>query len=88
MSAGLYVGDLTASGEPAPGSMARAIYDSLAAQIPLRADEDPHGRSRLAVAVAAGVINHLQANAAALHVMVNEGAGPVRRDVTVDTRTS
>jgi hypothetical protein len=88
MSAGLYVGDLTGSGVPAAGSMARAIYDALAAQIPLRPDEDPHGRSRLAVAVASGVISHLQANAAALHVTVNEGHGPVRRDVTVDTRSA
>jgi hypothetical protein len=88
MSAGLYIGDLTSSGVPAAGSMAAAIYDALVAQVPLRADEDPHGRSQLAVAVATGVINHLVANASALHVTVNEGGGAVRRDVIVDTRTA
>ena len=61
----LVAGTVQDNGTPSSGSMAAAIYQALNAQVPLRADEDPRGRSVIAVAVATGVINYLKANSAA-----------------------
>lgn len=58
----LIIGSIGSDSLPTPGSMARMIYDELAALVPLRVDEDPRGRAVLAIAVATGVINYLKAN--------------------------
>jgi hypothetical protein len=72
----LRVGSLDALGQLTAGSMARAIDDAMVAQVKLGANEDPHGRRKLALAIAQGVIDHLVANAQAIMVTVpNTGAG-------------
>ena len=53
-----------------PNSMARAIDDAMLSLVPLGADEDPHGRRKLALAIAQGVIDHLVANAQSIMVTV------------------
>jgi hypothetical protein len=80
----LHIGSVDAAGIPTGGSMARAIYDALATLVPLRADEDPTGRSKLAVAVAHGVLTHLQAQSEALYVTLQESQGPVDHIVSVN----
>lgn len=85
MSVALVRGSVGGDGRPTSGSMARAIYDSLAALVPLHAVEDPTGRSKLAVAVADGVITHLKAQAGALHGSINvSGVGNHDFNVTVE----
>jgi hypothetical protein len=85
MSGPLTKGSVGADGRPTSGSMARAIYDSLAALVPLHPDEDPAGRSKLAVAVADGVISHLKTQTGALHGTVNVGGSGNRNfTITVD----
>jgi hypothetical protein len=49
-----------ATGNLTPGSMAEAIDVALTAMVKLHPDEDPRGRRKLAVAIAAGVIGHLK----------------------------
>ena len=71
----LSVGSLDAVGELTAGSMARAIDDAMAAQVPLGANEDPRGRRKLALAIAQGVIDHLVANAQAIMVTVPDTGG-------------
>ena len=82
-SAKLHIGSVGATGIPAGGSMARAIYDALATLVPLHADEDPNGPSKLTVAVAQGVLTHPQAQSRALYVTLQAGSGPVDRVVFV-----
>ena len=72
----LLVGTLDAtSGELTAGSMARAIDDKLMQLVPPGANEDLHGRRKLALAVAQGVIDHLVANAASIMVTVRNDNG-------------
>jgi hypothetical protein len=71
----LRVGLLDAAGQLTAGSMARAIDDAMAAQVPLGAHEDTHGRRRLAIAIAQGVIEHLVANAQSIMVTVTNTGG-------------
>ena len=72
----LRVGTLDAlTGELTSGSMARAIDDALAVLVPPGPDEDLHGRRKLALAVAQGVIDHLVANAASIMVTVRNNTG-------------
>ena len=81
----LLVGALDAStGELTPGSMARAIDDKLMLLVPPGADEDLHGRRKLALAVAQGVVDHLVANAASIMVTVrnNHGSGTHEQPAT------
>jgi hypothetical protein len=84
ISTKLHIGSVDATGIPTGGSMARAIYDALATLVPLHAGEDPNGRSKLAVAVAQGVLTHLQAQSGALYVTLQTGAGPVDHVVSVN----
>jgi hypothetical protein len=63
------------SGQLTVGSMARAIDDAMTALVPLGANEDPHGRRKLALAIARGVIDHLAANAGAIMVTVPDTGG-------------
>lgn len=51
-------------------TMAREIYDALVEVIPLAPAEDPAVRQRLAIAIARGVLRHLEKNAAAFRVKV------------------
>jgi hypothetical protein len=81
----LVKGSVGTDGKPTTGSMARAIYDSLVVLVPLHPDEDPVGRTKLAVAVADGVISHLKNQTGALHGTVNvSGSGNKNFNVTVD----
>jgi hypothetical protein len=80
----LRAGSLNASGELEVGSMARAIDDRLATLVPIGAGEDPHGRRKLILAIAQGVIDHLVANHDAFVVTVPVGAGTVERFVRID----
>jgi hypothetical protein len=85
MTVALVKGSVGADGKPTSGSMSRAIFDSLVALVPLHPDEDPVGRSKLAVAVADGVIAHLKAQAGALHGSVNvSGSGNRSFNVIVE----
>ena len=82
----LHIGSLDASGRPTAASMAGAIYDSLLSQVPLGANEDPHGRGKIALAIAQGVIQYLAANHDAVHVTVrnNYGHGTHEQSITID----
>jgi hypothetical protein len=71
----LSAGSLDAFGQLTAGSMARAIDDAMAALVPLGANEDPHGRRKLALAIARGIIGHLAANAGAIMVTVPDTGG-------------
>ncbi len=72
----LRVGTVEATGALTANSMAASIYDAMVAQVPLKAHEDPHGRQRLAIAIAQGVIEHFVANAGSIMVTVpNTGWG-------------
>jgi hypothetical protein len=71
----LRIGTMNASGVLEAGSMARAIEDALAAQVPYGPDEDPHGRRRLALAIAQGVVEHLHANPGAIMTRVRNNTG-------------
>ena len=78
------MGDLKAGG-PAPsefpGSMAQAIEQSLNAllifdgkdPLPTTETDEPRDRRRLFIAIAQGVIDHLQANADAFEITHHEG---------------
>ena len=71
----LRVGSIEATGNLTSNSMAAAIYNAMKAQVPLKAHEDPHGRQKLAIAIAQGVIEHFVANAGSIMVTVpNTGA--------------
>jgi hypothetical protein len=79
-------GTLDEHGNLSMGSMARAIDDALAALIPVGGNEDVRGRRKLALAIARGVIGHLNANEGALVVVLPDASGstvekPVRVDV-------
>jgi hypothetical protein len=80
-------GTITASGAITPStSMAAAIEREMNNQVPLGAGEDPRGRRRLAVAIATGVIDHLQAQEKAFVVNVRDSGGtPIERPVRIDT---
>ena len=71
----LRIGTMDTNGVLEAGSMARAIEDALAAQVPYRPDEDPHGRRRLALAIAQGVVEHLHANPGAIMTLVRSNTG-------------
>jgi hypothetical protein len=72
-------------GSLTPGSMSRAIADALDALVPPRPDEEPTARRKLALAIAQGVIGHLDANEGALEVRVPlSGGRTVTVPVTVD----
>jgi hypothetical protein len=71
----LVVGSFDSAGQLTPGSMSRAIDDAMTVQVPLRANEDPHGRRKLALAIAQGVIEHLVAKAQAIMVTVPDTVG-------------
>lgn len=71
----LRIGTMDTNGVLEAGSMARAIEDALAAQVPYRPDEDPHGRRRLALAIAQGVVEHLHANPGAIMTLVRNNTG-------------
>ena len=63
--------------------MAAAIETAMNAQVPLGAGEDPRGRRRLAVAIATGVIKHLNDKESAFVVNVRDSGGaPIERTVT------
>jgi hypothetical protein len=65
-------------------TMAFEIFDELVKQAPLAAGEDPVHRERFAIAVAAGVIRHLQKHGQAFHVDVSDSATAIDRRITVD----
>ena len=65
-------------------SMAQEIYDELVAQAPLGTLEDPLPRQKLAIAIAAGVIRHLQKHGQAFHVDVADSGVAKDRRITVD----
>ena len=71
----LRVGGFEGDGTLSANSMARAIDDALATQVPLRANEDPIARRKLAIAIAQGVIGHLAANAQAFMTTVRNNTG-------------
>lgn len=82
----LRAGDIDAAGNVTAGSMAKAIDDALLALVPLGANEDPRGRRKLIVAIANGVVAHLQANQEGFVVPLPDGVGgttdyPCRVDV-------
>ena len=64
------------------GSMARAIEEEMELQVPYGANEDKAGRKKLALAIARGVIRHLNDNEGAFTVVVP--AGPLPKTVTVN----
>jgi hypothetical protein len=69
----------------AAGSMGAAIEAAMNFQVPLGADEDPIGRRKLALAIAQGVIGHLQASQQAFVVNVRDGGGsPIERTTRID----
>jgi hypothetical protein len=79
-------GTIDLAGNVTAGSLAKAIDDALLALVPLGADEDPRGRRKLIVAIAQGVVAHLQANQQAFVVPLPDGMGgtidnPCRLDV-------
>lgn len=81
----LRAGVLQADGTLTAGSMSRAIADALDALVPLRPDEEPMARRKFALAIAQGVIGHLDANEGALMVAVPFTVAPiVQMPVTVD----
>jgi hypothetical protein len=84
MTVQLHVGAVGTAGDLTPNSMAAAIYDALASQVPLGANEDRLPRQKLAIAIAAGVIGHLQANAGAFHVNVNDTGAAIDRSVKIE----
>jgi len=75
MSGKLIAGSFDLAGNLSPGSMSRAIDDALAALVPLGTNEDPHGRRKLVLAIAQGVIGHLKAQEQAFTVDVPDGLG-------------
>lgn len=79
----LWIGHVE-SGALTTGSMSAAIYDELALLIPLRDAEDPLPRQQLAIAIANGVICHLQAHAQAFHVNVADAGPQIDRRLAVD----
>ena len=74
------------NGQLTPGSMAREIADALDALVPPHPKEDPTARQKLALAIAQGVIKHLNDNEGALMVNVRDSTtgSPITRPVTVD----
>jgi hypothetical protein len=69
-------------------TMAADIETALALLVPLGADEDPIGRHKLALAVARGVLKHINDKAGALHVNVKDGStGTIDRSVAVEIDT-
>jgi hypothetical protein len=84
MTVQLHVGAVGGTGDLTPNSMAAAIYDALASQVPLGANEDRLPRQKLAIAIAAGVIGHLQGNAGAFHLNVSDSGVAIDRSMTIE----
>lgn len=80
----LQAGTMNSEGVLSDGSMAKAIDDALATLVPRGPDEDRRGRAKLALAVARGVISHLDAMEGALFVeLPTLGGTPVVLPVRV-----
>jgi hypothetical protein len=71
----LRIGSINLAGQLTDGSMARAINEAMAVQLPPGINEDLHWRRKLAVAIAQGVVDHLVANAQAIMVTVPDTGG-------------
>ena len=69
-----------------PDSMAHSIEVALEDLVPLGVDEDPIARRKLVLAIARGVLQHLEAHSASLHVTVPNtgGGGTHQQPVTID----
>jgi hypothetical protein len=84
----LRVGEIDGSTETPPhSSMASAIERAMTQLVPLGADENPIGRRKLALAIARGVLQHLQSHAGSLHVKVPNtggGVGTHQQSPTID----
>ena len=80
----LRVGSINLAGQLTDGSMAGAINDAMAIQLPPSLNEDLHWRRKLAVAIAQGVVDHLVANAQAIMVTVpdTDGSGAHEQPAT------
>jgi hypothetical protein len=66
----LKAGAIQANGTLPADSMAAAIEAAMNELVPPRANEDPMGRRKMALAIARGVIKHLGANASSITVTV------------------
>jgi len=71
----LRIGTMDASGVLEAGSMARAIEEAMVEQVPYGPAEDPHGRRKFALAIAKGVIRHLNENPGAIMTRVRNNTG-------------
>jgi hypothetical protein len=71
----LRIGTMDSSGVLEAGSMARAIEEAMVEQVPYGPDEDPHGRRKFALAIAKGVIRHLNENPGAIMTRVRNNTG-------------
>jgi hypothetical protein len=72
----LQAGTIDTEGVLSDGSMAKAIDDALATLVPRGPAEDRHGRAKLALAIARGVVGHLDAMEGALFVELPRPQGP------------
>ena len=70
-------------GQLTKDSMAAAIYDEMAKYMPVGPTEDIRFRQWVAVAIAVGVIKHLQANINAFDIDVRDTAGAATRNPTI-----
>jgi hypothetical protein len=69
-------------------TMGADIVTALNALIPPAAGEDPVARERVGLAIARGVLKHINDQAGALHVNVKDaGPGTLDRSVTVEVDT-
>jgi len=83
----LFAGTLDGAGNLTPGSMSRLIDDALFVLVPPGANEHMHGRRKLALAIAQGVIGHLKAQEQAFMVTVRDGmggGGTVDEEIRID----
>lgn len=72
--------------DPATVSMAKEMEDALASLIPPPVNDNPDARRKLFIAIATGVINHLQQNAQAITVDVPLPTGTVTLPVKINVK--
>jgi hypothetical protein len=79
-------GRFETNGSLTTGSLSATIERAINELVPLGANEDPVGRRKLALAIARGVVKHIQDNVGSFHVTVRNltNSGTHQQSPTVD----
>ena len=83
----LSAGTMDAAGNLTPGSMSDVMDLRLKALVPYGENEDPHGRRKLLLAIAQGVVDYLKSHEKAFMVTVPDGmggGGTVDEEIRID----